>query len=53
METQLLEYLMITAVGLSVSEFIASPVTTDRTISQMRIYVVAFCYPEVGSSRCF
>jgi hypothetical protein len=44
---------MITAVGLSVGEFIAAPVTTDRTISQMRIYVVAFCYPEVGSSRCF
>jgi len=44
---------MITAVGLSLTEFIAAPVTTDRTIPQMRIYVVAFCCPEVGSSRCF
>jgi hypothetical protein len=44
---------MITAIGLSVSEFIAAPVTTDRTVSQTRIYVVAFRYPEVGSSRCF
>jgi hypothetical protein len=43
---------MITGVGLSLSEFITHPVTTDRTISQMRIYVVAFCDPEVESSRC-
>jgi hypothetical protein len=44
---------MITAVGVSLSEVIATPVTADRTISHMGIYVVAFCYPEVGSSRCF
>jgi hypothetical protein len=43
---------MITAVELSLSEFITAPVTTDRTITQMRIYAVAFCDPEVGSSRC-
>jgi hypothetical protein len=51
--TQCLQYLMFPAIGLSLSEFITRPVTTDRTITRMRIYVVAFCDPEVGSSRCF